>query len=172
MAWQQKRAHARSTGENMVFTQTVAHSPGVYTAQTWNGSCSDTSRLEAIAQMRHADVLVLPLWRYMWAPRPWSVTFTYCGLKSLQRELMVFRCTPNRRATSRWCVPARIIPVARWRASVPKRDMLCVHRQWSPVKKCFFSGTSKHSQHPCMLTRCGTRMTEAANSKWPIYNFC
>ena len=92
--------------------------------------------------------------------------------KRLQRELMVFRCTSNRRATSHWGVPAWIIPMARWRASVPKRGMLSVRRQWSSVNVFFFSGTSKHSQHPCMLTRCGTRMTEAANSKWSMYHYC
>ena len=64
MAWQQKRAHAGSAGANVVFTQTVVHGPGVYTAQPGNSSCSDTSSLEAIAQVRHPDVLVLPLWRH------------------------------------------------------------------------------------------------------------
>ena len=44
--------------------------------------------------------------------------------KRPQRELIVFRCTTNRRATSRWGVPAWIIPMARWRVSVPKRGML------------------------------------------------
>ena len=44
--------------------------------------------------------------------------------KRLQRELMVFRWTPNRRATSHLGVPAWIIPMARWRSSVPKRGML------------------------------------------------
>ena len=48
-------------GANVMLIQMVAHSPGVYMAQPWNGSCSDTSRLEAIAQVRHPDVLVLPL---------------------------------------------------------------------------------------------------------------
>ena len=92
--------------------------------------------------------------------------------KRLQRELMVFLRTSNRRATSRWGVPAWIIPMARWRASVHKRDMmLSARRQWWSVKMCF-SGTSKHSQHPCALTRCRTRMTEAANSKWSIYQYC
>ena len=40
--------------------------------------------------------------------------------KRLQRELMVFRCTP----TSHWGVPAWIISMAGWRASVPKRGTL------------------------------------------------
>ena len=61
-----------------------------------------------------------------------SVECMYLGLslplpvvwKRLQWELMVFRCTPNRTATWRWGVPAWIIPMARWRASVPKRGML------------------------------------------------
>ena len=163
MAWQQKRAHAGSTGANVVFTQTVAHSPGVYTAQPWTGSCSDTSRLEAIAQVRHPDVLVLPLWRHTWTPRPWSVTSTSCGLKTSQKKSngvsvytkpesnITLGCTSlNHSITS--------ISSQTWHA-------VCAHRQWSPVKKCVFSGTSKQSQHPCMLTRCGTRMTEAANSK-------
>ena len=41
-----------------------------------------------------------------------------------------------------------------------------------PESNITLGGTSKHSQQPCMLTRCGTRMTEAANSKWPIYHYC
>ena len=126
MAWQQKCAHAGSTGANVLFTQTVAHSPGVYTEQPWNGSCSDTSRLRVIAQVRHPDVLVLPLWLHTWTPRSWSVTSTPVVWRRLQRELMVFRCTPNRRAISRWGVPAWIIPIARWRTSGPRLNIKTV----------------------------------------------
>ena len=173
MVWQQKRAHAGSTGANVLFTQTLAHSPGVHTAQPWNGSCSDTSRLEAMAQVRHPDVLVLPLWCHTWTPRPWSVTSTSFGLKT----------SPNRtNGVSVYTRPESNITLGCTSLNHSYRSMMsispqtwhavCGHRRWSSVKYVFFSGTSKHSQHPCMLTRCGTRMTEATNSKWPIYHYC
>ena len=145
-----RRSRSNACILDVVFTQTVTHSPGEYMAQPWNGSCSDPSRLEAIAQVRQPDVLVLPLWRHMWTLRPWSVTSNSCGLKTSQRELMVFRCTPNRRATSHW--GDQLEPYL-WlddeHQSPNVACCLCAQTVITSKKMCF-SVTSKHSQHPCI----------------------
>ena len=160
MAWQQKRAHAGSTGRmwcSRKWLHTVLEcircNPGMVRAIT----LAVWKRLRKCVTLMYwsclCDVTRGCPDRGLSLPLP-----VVC--KRLQRQLMVFRCTPNQRAISRWGVPVWIIPMARWRASIPKRGMLCAHRQWSPINKCVFSGTSKHSQHPFMLTRCETRMTE------------
>ena len=124
-------------GANVVFTQTVAHSPGV--AQPWNGSCSDTSRLEAIAQVRHPDILVLPLWRHTWTPRPWSVTSSYCGLKtSPKRTNGVSVYTKPESNISLVCASLNHSCGSMTSISPQTWYAVCAHRQWSPVTKCVF----------------------------------
>ena len=154
MAWQQKRAHAGSTGVNAVFTQTVAHSPRVYT-RNLGMVCAMT--LAVWKQLRKCVTLMH--WSCLCAvtrgrpDRGLSLSLPVVW-KRLQGELMVFRCTPNWRATSCCGVPAWIIPMARSRASVPKRGMLSARTDIDHQEKYVFFWTSKHSQHPCMLTRC------------------
>ena len=145
MAWQQKRAHAGSTGVNVVFTQTVVHSPGVYTAQPWNDSCSDTSRLEAIAQVHHPDVLLLPLWRHTWTPRPWCVTSTSCGLKtSPKRTNGVSVYTKPESNITLGCTS---VPFLWLDDEHQSPNVACCLRAQTMItsKKICFSGTSKHS---------------------------